>query len=157
MKRFVFLLLAAALLGAPAAQAANVGFNLDMHIGNHPEPPIVVHQRPVFLAPAELDFHVAVGVPYDMFMVHGDYYVCRGDRWYRSHSYNGPWQGVRRKHLPPGLAKRRYADIIHVRDVEYVRYKKDKHHYKGRGYYADDHDDDRRHGRGNGKGKKYRD
>ncbi len=154
MKRIVLLLLAAALVGAPSAQASDVGFNLDLHIGSHPDPPFVVRERPMFLAPAELGFHVAVGVPYDMFFVSGSYYVLKDNRWYRGSSYNGPWQGVGPKHLPPGLAKKRYRDITHARDMEYARYKKDKHHYKGKPHYPQENDRGQGQGHGNGKGKK---
>lgn len=159
MKRILFLLLAAALLGVPSVQASDVGFDLDLHIGSHPDPPIVIHDRPVFLAPAELGFQVAVGVPYDMFFVGGVYYVCRDHRWYRGPSFHGPWQGVGPKHLPPGLAKKRYAEIIRIRDLEYGRYKKDRQHYKGKVSYSDE--DSHRgngkgsNGKGNGKGKNH--
>lgn len=152
MKRIILLLLAAALMGAPLAQAADVGFNLDLHVGSHPESLIVVRERPMFLAPAELGFHVAVGVPYDMFMVSGSYYVCKDNRWYRGPGYNGPWEGVGPKHLPRGLAKKRYRDILRARDAEYARYNKDKHHYKGKAYYPEDNDHGNGHDNGNGHG-----
>jgi hypothetical protein len=146
----LFLLLAVTLMGAPVAQASDVDFGLDVHIGSHGARPVVVHEPPVFLAPAELGFHVAVGVPYDMFYVGGSYYVCKDRRWYRGASYNGPWQGVGPRHLPPGLAKKRYRDIIRARDAEYAQYKRDKRHYKGRAHYPQD--DGRGHGHGHGEG-----
>lgn len=152
MKRIVFPLLAAILVGTPVAQASDVDFGFDLHIGSHSPAPVVVHEPPVFLAPAELGFHVAVGVPYDMFFIGGTYYVCRDHHWYRGPNYNGPWQRVGPRHLPPGLAKKRYRDIIRARDAEYARYKKDKRHYKGRAYHP--RDDGRGHGKGHGKGKK---
>lgn len=89
-----------------------------------------------------------------MFFIGGTYYVCRDHHWYRGPSYNGPWQGVGPRHLPPGLAKKRYRDIIRARDAEYARYKKDKRHYKGRAYHP--RDDGRGHGKGHGKGKKHK-
>jgi hypothetical protein len=135
MKRILLLLLAATVIGAPVAQASDVDFGLDLHIGTRSGAPVVVNERPMFLAPAELGFHVAVGVPYDMFFIGGTYYVCKDHHWYRGPSYNGPWQGVGPKHLPHGLVKKRYRDIIRARDVEYARYKKDKRHYKGKPYY----------------------
>jgi len=154
MKHTLFLLLAVALIGVPTAQASDVNWGVDLHIGNHAGAPIVVAEPPMFLAPAELGFHVAVGVPYDMFFVDGVYYVCKDHHWYRGPGYRGPWQGVGPKHLPPGLAKKRYRDIIRIRDAEYAHYKKDKHHYKGHPYYPGE--DDRGHGNGKGKGKKHR-
>lgn len=138
MKRFLLLLLTATFMGAPVAQASDVDFGIDLHIGSHSAAPIVVRERPMFLAPAELGFHVAVGVPYDMFFIGGSYYVCKNHHWYRGSNYNGPWKGIGPKHLPHGLAKKRYRDIIRVRDAEYVRYKKDKRHYKGKPYYPRD-------------------
>jgi hypothetical protein len=148
MKKFV-LLVAATLLAVPAAHAGEVGFDFDLHIGNRAEAPIVVQEPPLFLAPPELGFHVAVGVPYDMFFVSGNFYLCRGDRWSVAPHYDGPWQGVGPRHLPPGLAKKRYTEIIRFRDAEYARYRKDKHHYHGKSYRPEKG----HHGQGNGGGK----
>lgn len=152
MKKMV-MLLALALLAAPAAYAGDVGFNLDLHIGNRPEVPIIVHEPPLFLAPPELGFQVAVGVPYDMFFISGNFYSCQDGHWFVAPHYDGPWQGVGRQHLPPGLAKKHYGQIIRLRDAEYARYRKDKHHYHGKTYRPAKEDHGQGHGKGHGKGK----
>lgn len=148
MKKIV-LLLAAVLLAAPAAYAGDVGFDLDLHIGNRTSAPIIVEEPPLFLVPPELGFEVAVGVAFDMFHIDGRFYLCREGRWYAAPYYDGPWQGVGPKHLPPGLAKKRYAEILRYREVEYSRYKKHGRHYRGQSYRPEKG----HHGQGNGGGK----
>lgn len=152
MKKLV-LLLAAALLAAPAAYAGDVGFDLDLHIGNRAERPVAVHEPPLFLVPPELGFQVAVGVAFDMFRIDGRFYLCREGRWYVAPYYDGPWEGIGPKHLPPGLAKKRYTEIIRFRDAEYARYRNEKHHYHGKSYRPEK--GRHRKGNGNGKGKRH--
>jgi len=140
MLRMVTLLLAVTLLTAPAveqAQASDVGFDLNLHIGSRPRTPIVIQEPPLFLAPSTLGFHVAVGVPYDMVYIDGRYYAYQGGGWFMAPSYNGPWRGVGPKHLPPGLAKRRHTEIVRMREAEYARYRKDRQHYRGQSFRPD--------------------
>lgn len=138
MKRIILPLLAATLLTASPALAGDVGIDLNVRLGNHrPAPVIVHHQAPLFLAPPRLGFHVAVGVPYDMVFLGGRYYLHDAGRWYIGANTHGPWRGISSRQLPYGLAKKRYAQIRHLRDVEYARYQQDRHSYRGRGYYPD--------------------
>ena len=106
------------------AQAANVGVNVNINLG----------EPPVFIAPPSLGFYVAVGVPYDMYMIDSNYYMYRGGGWYISSGYNGPWAIVSYNRLPRGLRSHKYADIIRVRDSEYRNYQKDQTHYRGKQY-----------------------
>ena len=112
-------LLAAALFGASPALATDIGLDLNVHLGSRAPAPIIVDEAPLFLVPAALGFQVAVGVPYDMFHIDGRFYLCREKAWYVAAYYGGPWTAVSRDRLPPGLAKRRYAEIIALRDEEY--------------------------------------
>lgn len=134
MRKILLVLLAAALGGASPTLAADVGFDLNVHVGNRSPAPIIVEEPPLFLVPATLGFQVAVGVPYDMFRVDGRYYLCKERVWYAAPGYDGPWTVIRRDRLPPGLAKRRYAEVIALRDEEYRYYKRDRDHYKRKTY-----------------------
>lgn len=133
-KDLLVLLLAASFTASPAI-AGDVGFDLNVHIGNRTPAPIIVEEPPLFLVPPTLGFQVAVGVPYDMFFIDGRYYLCKEKAWYVAPGYGGPWAVLKRDRLPPGLAKRRYAEVIALRDQEYGHYKRDRDHYKGRTYH----------------------
>jgi hypothetical protein len=89
-----------------------------------------------------------------MFFIGGQYYLCRENAWYVSSGHGGPWTVVQHKHLPPGLAKRRYTEIIALRDEEYRHYKRDRDHYKRKTYR---HGKAEKAGHGKGKNKKHDD
>ena len=156
MRKVLLVLLAAALCGASPAIAADVGFDLNVHISNRLPAPIIVEEPPLFLVPATLGFQVAVGVPYDMFHIDGRYYLCQDDGWYVAAGYGGPWTVIRRDRLPPGLAKRKYADIIALRDEEYRYFKRDRDHYHGKTYRPEKREKEG-HGHSKGKHKKHDD
>jgi len=145
-------LLFGALLGASPAPAADIGLDLNIHLGNHSPAPIIVEEAPLFLVPPTLGFRVAVGVPYDMFQVDGRFYLYKENAWYVAADFGGPWSTIRHNRLPPGLAKRRYAEIIALRDEEYGHYKRDRDHYKGKAYRPGKQDKE-----GHGKKKKHKD
>jgi hypothetical protein len=138
------ILLTAMLLASTTqlAQASNVGVDLNINIGNHPgevvpvpvpaAPQVVIDEPPEFVLPPTLGFYAAVGVPYDLYLVGNNYYVCRGNVWYRSPRYNGPWDMVRYKALPPGLRRHRLEKIRYLRDEEYRMYRADEDHYRGK-------------------------
>ena len=140
-----------------AAQAGNVGVDLNLHLGDQPRqvvvapPPapaqVVVSQpAPVpyvsieddvdFVYPDRLGFYVAVGVPYDLFVVQNNYYLYRDGRWLRSPRDRGPWVVVSRRELPPGLRRHRIERIREIRAAEYDVYRHDRDHYRGRHFHA---------------------
>jgi hypothetical protein len=98
MKRILFCLALAAALTAPRAFASNVDFNIGINVGTRPpavvpvapppslyyEPPVVIEEPPLFIEPPELGFHVAVGIPYDVFFIGGSYYLYKENAWYRA-------------------------------------------------------------------------
>jgi hypothetical protein len=140
------LLTAILLVGTvPLARAGNVGVGLNINIGNQPggvvsipvpvtpvAPPIVMEEPPDFVSPPSLGFYVAVGVPYDLYFVGNNYYTCKENVWYRSPRFNGPWDVVRYRAIPPGLRKHRLEKIRYFRDEEYRAYRKGADHYRGR-------------------------
>jgi len=112
---------------ASMAQAADVSFRIN--VGG---PPIIISQPPDFLYPPQLGFGVAVGVPYDMFYLSGDYYVYRGGGWYRTSSYGGEWRQVRPRELPPELRRHKIERIRAFRDREHRVYSNDRERYRGK-------------------------
>lgn len=140
MKKIAVIPVIVLFLFAPVAQGGDIGFELTIKGGDQakpqpaPGPVFVIHQPPVFLVPVALGFQVAVGIPYDMFLISGRYYVYHGDVWYVGSSYSGPWGVVKYKNLPPGLRKHRIENIRVVRDGEYRSYRaKKEHEGKGKG------------------------
>lgn len=154
MKKVFLVLFAAFLGGASPVSAADVGFDLNVHLGSRTPAPIIVDEPPLFLVPPALGFYVAVGVPYDLFRIDGRFYLCKEKIWYVAPGYGGPWTAIQRDRLPPGLAKRRYAEIIALRNEEYGHYKRDREHYKGKSYRPGKAEKD---GHGKGKQKKHHD
>lgn len=145
MKKVLPVLLAALLGGASPALATDVGVDLNIHLGNRAPAPIIVEEPPLFLVPATLGFHVAVGVPYDMFYLSGRYYLCRENAWYVAPAYGGPWAVVVHDRLPPGLRKHKFKELVAVRDAEYRRYRREDNHYRGKTFKPErarhEHDD----------------
>lgn len=160
LRQLVMLNTAAVLtFGVQAAQASNVGVDLNIRLGNQPRPvvvpqPVYVAPQPVYVAPAPpaptfvvdddvefiypqgLGFYVAVGVPYDMVYLQNNYYVYRDGRWLRSPSSRGPWVAQRFRELPPGLRRHKMERIREYRNREYVAYSRDRDNYRGR-YFRD--------------------
>lgn len=147
MKRLAMIPLVCLALGLPLAQAqaANVGVDINIHAGTPAPPPpplpvgprIIIEEPPLFLLPPTLGFHVAVGVPYDLFYVSDSYYLYRDNGWYRAPHYSGPWVRVERRYLPPGLRRHKFERIRYVRDEEYRHYREDEEHYHGRHFRPD--------------------
>lgn len=129
------------LISAPL-QASDLGFNINLSVGNQPGPqvvqalPVVIEEPPVFLYPPQLGFAVAIGIPYDLVYLDGRYYMFRNDVWHVSSHYNGPWGQVKPKHLPRGLRKHPYRQIVECRDREYHSYRLASHEgdYRGKTY-----------------------
>ena len=145
-------ILTAGLITAPAL-AADVGIGVNLNIGNTPvyfpapvyvPAPVVVSAPPMFIAPPSLGVSIAVGVPYDLFMISGTYYVYRGNQWYCGFRYGGPWRTVAYRRLPYQLRRHDIEHYRHVRDREYQAYNRDREGYRGR-YYQAGHEGGARH------------
>ncbi|HZV82485.1 MAG TPA: hypothetical protein VFF53_10005 [Geobacteraceae bacterium] len=135
MKRIAVAVVGVAMLGLPLAQSASAEVNVNVNVGVPVipvPPPLVLSAPPEFIMPPALGVYVAVGVPHDLFYLGGTYYLYRDNGWYRGQYYNGPWNRVERRYLPPGLRKHKYERIRYYRDEEYRRYRDDHDHYRGR-------------------------
>lgn len=146
-KRIIPLLVVCWMLGATPAWSGNVDVGININIGAPISPPVIVPEPPLFLTPSHLGFQVAVGVPEDLFIIGGRFYLHKDNYWRVGPGYNGPWQVIRHDHLPPGLRQHKLREIRSYREREYINYKKDKAHYRGRWYRPErqnhDHDRDR--------------
>jgi hypothetical protein len=95
------------------------------------ESPLVEQEPPEFIAPPQLGFYLAAGVPYDLFFAGNLYYFCRGNVWYASPYFNGPWAPVHYKKVPYALRRYPFERIHYYRD-SYFRYYRE--HGDLRGY-----------------------
>lgn len=145
MKKVLALVSLLTAAASPALAAPDVGFDVNINVGNRPQvvvpapppvvvapPRVVIEEPPVFIVPPRLGFYVAVDVPYDVFLISGRYYLYDNDHWYRAPHYRGPWVAVKHKHLPPGLRKHKLERIRYYRDDEYRVYRTEHDHYRGK-------------------------
>ena len=111
----VFAVLAAVLLsGLP--DSASADFNVNVNIG--PPPVVVAEPAAVVLIPSIGVYFVPNG-DVDLFFYAGYWWSPRGDRWYRSRVYHGPWVVVKRRIVP--------VEVVRVPRDYRVRYVKAKH------------------------------
>lgn len=148
MKKVLSCLALAIALPGPFAYASNVDFSVGINIGNQPRvaapvvvappvyaPPVVIEEPPEFIAPPELGFYAAVGVPYDLFFVASRYYLCKGNVWYSGPRYNGPWVSVHYRSLPREIRRYPFEKIRYYRDAGYGHYRRgdnpywERHHF----------------------------
>ncbi|MEZ4599161.1 MAG: hypothetical protein R2940_05165 [Syntrophotaleaceae bacterium] len=162
MKKTLFLVFPI-LLAASAAHADRFNVDLGIQIGTpYPppvvvsQPPVIITQPPVVVAPPPvvmapepyfwpspgLGVHVAVGGPCDMFWFGGNYYQYHRRGWLAAPSIHGPWHSLPPRHLPPGLAHRKYRDIVRIRDIDYRHYRRGPRDDRK---YDDDHKRHRDH------------
>ncbi|MBJ6724994.1 hypothetical protein JFN93_09765 [Geomonas sp. Red875] len=125
-------LLSALLVTASVAPAA-AEVNLNINLG---PPPIAVAAPPeVVLVPGSQVYFVP-GVSFDVFYYGGYWWSPRGDRWYRSPAYNGPWRGVSRRYVPAPIFRvpRDYQRVYYrERHIPYGQWKKERsEHREGR-------------------------
>jgi hypothetical protein len=153
MKRILFCLALAAVLPLPNAFASNVDFNIGINIGNRPtavplppppvyqpapvpqEPVVKSDEPPLFIEPPELGFHVAVGIPQNIFFFNNSYYLYQGNAWYISPFYRGPWRVTGYKALPRVFRRQPFAKIRYYRDAGYRNYRQARNPYWKQHYF----------------------
>lgn len=115
-------------------------------IVREPAPPaaVTIDDDVDFVYPAQLGFYVAVGVPYDLFYVRGNYYLFRDGRWFRASGSHGPWVTARYRELPSGLRRHNIERIRAYRSDEYDIYRRDQDQYRGR-HFMTSRDDWKEH------------
>jgi hypothetical protein len=134
-----------ALSAAGGTQEATAEVYVNINLG---PPPIVVAEPPALvMIPGQQVFFVPQ-LDFDVFFHAGYWWSPRGNDWYRSRAYNGPWGVVERRHVP--------APVFQVPHDYRGRYEKEKHipygQWKKQGYGHGENN----HGEGKKKHKKGR-
>jgi hypothetical protein len=86
----------------------------------------------MILIPNSLVYY-APGVKAELFFFRGSWYTRSGDRWYRGSSYEGPWEGVARRHVPGEFVRlpRNYRTVyVKEKHVPYGQLKKHWRHHE---------------------------
>ena len=140
------------------ATPARAQVSINVHIGA--PPPVVMYSPPTMVLLPEPQMYVAVGVPYDIYFVNGQYFYFHADHWFSGPRYGGPWTYVAFEKLPPGLRKFKVKQLREFREREYRGYRAQGASFHGKYFVAEDSE---HHGRGkdndnddrddNGKGK----
>jgi len=124
----VSLLVAAAVLGGTGA--AQAGVNVNVNIG---PPPIVAAEPPGMVWVPQTQVFFVPDPQLNIFFYSGYYWCPRGDRWYRSRAYNGPWGVVPGRMVPraviymPPDYRTRYG---HEQHMPYGQWKKERAQYE---------------------------
>ncbi|OGC04725.1 hypothetical protein A2276_01970 [candidate division WOR-1 bacterium RIFOXYA12_FULL_43_27] len=102
MKKFFCCLFGFVLIFAASAGIAKAELNVNINLG---PPPIVVSEPPHVVMIPRTGIYYVPNVSYDVFFYNGFWWSPRGDRWYRSSQYKGPWGAVERAYVPAHLFK----------------------------------------------------
>lgn len=148
MSKLICCLAIAGAMWGTAVNAADVGFNVGINIGNQPAvavpapppvyappparvyaTPVVIEEPPEFIEPPELGFYAAVGVPYDLFFISNRYYLFNGNAWYAGPGYNGPWASVAYRALPSPLRRFPVERVRYYRDAGFRDYRHARNPY----------------------------
>lgn len=125
------LLLGALLVsGAPNEAAAGVDVGVNINIG---PPPIVVPEPPALVLVPRTQVYFVPGVEFDVFFHNGFWWSHRGEHWYRSRAYNGPWKTIGRRYVPAPVVRvpRDYRNVyVRERHIPYGQWKKEHRRYE---------------------------
>ena len=142
-----------ALLGFAATTAhVHAGTNVNVNLGI-PVPvvvapqPVYVEQPPEMVVIPQSNVYFAPGVSVDLFFYDNRWWNRRGDRWYRSDTYNGKWVAVGPRHVPAPVYKvpMDYRTVYaHEERIPYGQWKKAHGKYAGK-HKGDKHDNKHGH------------
>jgi len=110
-----------ALLICGAASKAMAGVNVGINVNLGP-PPIVAAEPPEVVLMPNSRLYFVPGLDFDVFFYNGFWWSPRGNHWYRSQVYNGPWRIVERRFVPGPVihVPRDYRRVyIHERHIPY--------------------------------------
>ena len=132
---------------APAHAGVDVNVNLGIPVGVAVAPaPVVVAPQPVYVEqPPDMvviprsGVYFAPGVNVDLFFYGNRWWNRRGDRWYLSNAYNGPWTTVGSRYVPAPVYRvpANYRAVYgHEERIPYGQWKKmhGKHDGKHKGH-----------------------
>lgn len=131
MKSNLVLLLAfLAVVTAPTAQAE---VNVNINFG---PPPIVVSAPAQVVLMPQSGIYFVPNLGFDIFFYNGYWWSPRGERWYRSGEYKGPWLAINRSHVPASLFKvpKNYRSVYkNEKPIKYGEWKQHSRINEGRG------------------------
>jgi hypothetical protein len=120
--------------GVPDLASAGVDVGVSINIG---APPIVVAEPPEVVLVPRSQVYFVPGLEFDVFFHNGFWWSPRGDRWYRSRAYSGPWNIVERRFVPGPVFRvpRDYRTIYgRERHIPYGQWKRERaRHDRGEG------------------------
>ncbi len=119
------------LLGGSLATPVLAQVNVNVNIGQ--PAPVVLHAAPTMVFLPEPGIYMAVGVPYDIFLINGRYYYFHGNNWFWGPGHGGPWTHAGFNTLPPGLRKFKVVQLREFGDREYKVYKAKNNNGNGNG------------------------
>ena len=105
MKKYIFSLfgligVAVVLLTSGSIQEAKAGPRISINIPLPPPPPFLFPSPPRVIVVPRSEVVIAPHPDVDVFF-YGDYWWSpRGNRWFRSRHYNGPWNVVKLRYVP---------------------------------------------------------
>ncbi len=109
-------LLLGALLACGVEKEARAEVSVGVNINLGP-PPIVVPEPPELILVPRTQVYFVPGVDFEVFFYNGWWWSPRGERWYRSRLYNGPWHTVERRIVPgPVIRVPRDYRSVYVRE-----------------------------------------
>ena len=134
---------------------ANVNVNVGIPVGVAVAPaPVLVAPQPVYAEhPPDMviiprsNVYFAPGVSVDLFFYDNRWWNRRGDRWYRSDTYNGRWVAVGPRHVPAPVYRvpMNYRTVYaHEERIPYGQWKKAHGKYAGK-HKGDKHDNKHGH------------
>ena len=117
--------------------------NVDMNVNIGP-PPIVVPAPPEVVLMPNFGVYFVPGLEFDVFFRDGFWWSPRGDRWYRSRDYNGPWRVMERRFVPRSVIRvpRDYRGRYgHERHIPYGEWRErgrgERHDMRDRGEFRE--------------------
>jgi hypothetical protein len=143
---------------------AGVDVSIGINIPVSPPPHVVFTRPPEMLVLPGSPVFVAPHPEVDVFFYSGYWWSPRGDRWYRSRAYNGPWRVMDHRYVPEyvrGVPRDYRSTYAHEHRIPYGQWKKQHHYhpaepYRGRPEYryeerrGNGHDHGYGHGHGHG-------
>jgi hypothetical protein len=128
--RYVLGACAAAILSCAAVPAFSE-VSVNINIG---PPPVIVHEPPELIVVPRTMVYFAPSATVDLFFYRGRWWTRHEGRWFRSHSYDGPWVVVGPRNVPVEIVRlpRGYREV-YVREHR-IPYGQLKKHWEHREY-----------------------
>ena len=109
-------LLAAVTVALGFSGPARAEVSVNINIG---PPPIVVAEPPAVVMIPQSQVHFVPDPHIDVFFYGGYWWSPRGERWYRSRAYNGPWVVIEQHRVP--------RSVLYVPQDYRTRYERERH------------------------------